>query len=183
MVAIRGGYRKTRGWYLTKLSLSSALLLNFSDMCFVLCSFLFVVFFCFVFVLFRLPCSRWSFVGVPLINSCPTDHVPDGQPRILLGTVEARSVIVKNTTTEDLDTFRVLLKQQPEGVVHSLARSVVQVIQMLFVTCRVRLVVLVSWVRHSGYMRDGLRWGRAIYSCLYSWCPHIIFITVIPGST
>ena len=183
MVAIRGGYWKTCGWHLTKLSLSSALLLSFSDMCFVLCSFLFVVFFCSVFVLFRLPCSRWSFVGVPLIFSCPTDHVPDWQPRILLGMVEARSVDVKNTTTEDLDTFRVLLKQQPEGVVHSLPRSVVQVIQMLFVTCRVRLVVLVSWVRHSGCMRDGLRRGRTIYPCSYSWCPHIIFITVIPGST
>ena len=127
IAAIRGGYRKTRGWHLTKLSLSSALLLSFSDMCFVLCSFLFVVFFCFVFALFRLPCPRWSFVGVPLIFSCPTDHVPDWQPRIVLGTVEARSVNVKNTTTEDLDTFRVLLIPQPEGVVHSLARSVVQV--------------------------------------------------------
>ena len=38
-------------------------------------------------------------------------------------------------------------------------------------------------VRHSGYMRDGLRWGRAIYPCLYSWCTHIIFITFVPGST
>ena len=25
-------------------------------------------------------------------------------------------------------------------------------------------------VRHSGYMRDGLRWGRSIYPCLCSWC-------------
>ena len=155
---------------------------------FLTCAFCFVPFFLSFFsvlflFLFRLPCSRWSFVGVPLIFSCPTDHVPDWQPRILLGTVEARSVNVKNTTTEGLDTFRVLLKQQPEGVVYSLARSVVQVSQMLFVTCRACLVVLVSWVRHSGYMRDVLRWGRAIYPCLYSWCPHIIFITVIPGST
>ena len=154
---------------------------------FLTCALCFVPFFLsFLSVLFLL-CFGFhalvSFVGVPLIFSCPTDHVPEWLPRILLGTVEARSVNVKNTTTEDLDTFRVLLKQQPEGVVHSLARSVVQVIQMLFVTCRVRLVVLVSWVRHSGYMRDGLRWGRAIYPCLYSWCPHIIFFTVIPGST
>ena len=49
--------------------------------------------FCFVF------CSRWSFVDVPLIFSCPADHVPDLQPRVLLGMVEARSVNVKKTTT------------------------------------------------------------------------------------
>ena len=30
---------------------------------------------------------------------CPADHVPDWQPRILLGMVEARSVNVKKTTT------------------------------------------------------------------------------------
>ena len=49
----------------------------------VLChySFLFAVF-----VLFL--CSRWSFVDVPLIFSCIADHVPDWQPRILLGMVE-----------------------------------------------------------------------------------------------
>ena len=57
--------------------------------------------FCFCFVLFS--CARWSFVDVPLIFSCPADHVrlPDWQPRvILLGMVEARSVNVKNTTTQ-----------------------------------------------------------------------------------
>ena len=31
--------------------------------------------------------------------SCPADHVPDWQPRILLVMVEARSVNVQNTTT------------------------------------------------------------------------------------
>ena len=36
-------------------------------------------------------------VDVPLIFSCPADYVPDWQPRILLGMVEARSVNVKNT--------------------------------------------------------------------------------------
>ena len=36
--------------------------------------------------------SRWSFVDVPLIYFCPADHVPDWQPRILLGMVEARLV-------------------------------------------------------------------------------------------
>ena len=43
--------------------------------------------------------NLWSFVDVPLIFSCPADHVPNWQPRILLGMVEARSVNVKNTTT------------------------------------------------------------------------------------
>ena len=31
-------------------------------------------------------------------------------------------------------------------------------------------VLRVLVVRYSGYLRDGLRWGRAIYPCLYSWC-------------
>ena len=44
-------------------------------------------------------CSHWSLVDVPLIFFCPADHVPDWQPRILLGMVEARSVNVKKTTT------------------------------------------------------------------------------------
>ena len=37
----------------------------------------------------------WSF-------SCPVDHVPDWQPSILLGMVEARSVHVKNTTQQQI---------------------------------------------------------------------------------
>ena len=49
----------------------------------------FVVFVC-VFFSF---CSHWSLVDVPLISFCPADHVSDWQPRILLGMVEARSVI------------------------------------------------------------------------------------------
>ena len=44
-------------------------------------------------------CSHWSLVDVPLIFFCPADHVPDWQPRVLLGMVEARSVNVKKTTT------------------------------------------------------------------------------------
>ena len=60
--------------------------------------FCFVMFFCFLFFVFCF-CSRWSFVDVPLIFFCPADHVPDWQPRMLLGTVEARSVNVKKTTT------------------------------------------------------------------------------------
>ena len=66
-----------RGWHYAKISLSSALL-PFSGLCVVLyCSFHFVVF-----VLFL--CSRWSFVDVPLIFSCPADHVLDWQPRIYI---------------------------------------------------------------------------------------------------
>ena len=38
-------------------------------------------------------------VDVPLIFSCPADHVPDWQPCILLGMVEAQSVNVKSTHT------------------------------------------------------------------------------------
>ena len=49
--------------------------------------------FCLIFVL----CFHRSFVDVPLIFSCPADNVPDWQPRILLGMVEARSVNVMNT--------------------------------------------------------------------------------------
>ena len=48
-------------------------------------------------------CSHWSLVDVPLIFFCPADHVPDWQPRVLLGMVEARSVNVKKTTT--VNTF------------------------------------------------------------------------------
>ncbi|CAM9765765.1 unnamed protein product, partial [Ascophyllum nodosum] len=44
-------------------------------------------------------CSHWSLVDVPLIFFCPADHVPDWQPRVLLGMVEARLVNVKKTTT------------------------------------------------------------------------------------
>ena len=60
----------TLGWHYTKLSLSSSLLLSFSGMCFV---FLYLSFCRFCFVLFS--CSRWSFVDVRLIFSCPADHL------------------------------------------------------------------------------------------------------------
>ena len=98
MGSIRVGYRMARGWRYAKLSLSSALRLSFSGMCILFCyfcSFLFVVFCLFMFFF----CSHWSFVDVPLIFFCPADPVPDWQPRILLGVVEARSVNVKKTTT------------------------------------------------------------------------------------
>ena len=82
-----------RGWHYTKLSLSSALFYIFLAYALCYCSFLFVVLFLFL-------CSRWSVVDVPLIFSCPACHVPDWQPRILLGMVETRSVNVKNTTEQ-----------------------------------------------------------------------------------
>ena len=46
--------------------------------------------FLFLFVFFF--CSRWSFllIDVPLISFCPADHVPDWQPRILLGNYRSR---------------------------------------------------------------------------------------------
>ena len=81
-----------RGWHYTQLTLSSALL-YFSGICVVL------LFLSFCRFLFLFLCSRRSLVGVLLIFSCPEDHVPDWQPRIILGMVEARSVNVKNTTT------------------------------------------------------------------------------------
>ena len=81
-----------RGWhYYVKLSLSNAPRLSFSDLCILLFLFLSLCRF-FVFVFFF--CSHWSLVDVPPIFFCPADHVPDWQPRVLLGMVEARSVNV-----------------------------------------------------------------------------------------
>ena len=96
MVASRGGYRMARGWHYAKLSLSNTPRLYFSGMCILLFLFLSLCIFC-LFVFFF--CSHWSLVDVPLIFFCPADHVPDWQPRILLGMVEARPVNVKKATT------------------------------------------------------------------------------------
>ena len=96
MVASRGGYRMARGWHYAKFSLSNARRLSFSGMCILLFLFLYLCHFCLFCVFF---CSHWSLVDVPLISFCPADHVPDWQPRIVLGMVEARSVNVKKTTT------------------------------------------------------------------------------------
>ena len=69
------------------------------------CSFLFVVICVFVFFF----CSHWSLADVPLVSFSPADHVPDWQPRILLGMVEARSVNVKKiTTTTVLICFNII---------------------------------------------------------------------------
>ena len=71
-----------------KLSLSNAARLSFSDLCILLFMFLSLCRLCVCVFL----CSHWSLVDVPLIFICPADHVPDWQPRVLLGMVEARSV-------------------------------------------------------------------------------------------
>ena len=84
-----------RGRHYAKLSLSNAARLSFSDLCSLLFMFLSLCRLCVCVFL----CSQWSLVDVPLIFFCPADHVPDWQPRVLLGMVEARSVNVKKTTT------------------------------------------------------------------------------------
>ena len=81
-----------------KLSLSNAARLSFSDLCILLFMFLSLCRLCVCVFL----CSHWSLVDVPLIFFCPADHVPDWQPRVLLGMFEARSVNVKKTTTTTL---------------------------------------------------------------------------------
>ena len=84
-----------RGRHYAKLSLSNAACLAFSDLCILLFLFLplcrlCVFFFALIGAFGR--CSSDLFF-------CPADHVPDWQPRVLLGMVEARSVNVKKTTT------------------------------------------------------------------------------------
>ena len=101
MVASRGGYRMARGRHYAKLSLSNAARLSFSDLCILLFMFLSLCRLCVCVFL----CSHWSLVDVPLIFFCPADHVPDWQPRVLLGMVEARSVNVKKTTTTTTVTY------------------------------------------------------------------------------
>ena len=50
------------------------------------------------------------FVDIPpIFFSCPADHVPDWQPRILMGMVEARSVNVKNTHTHERERRQLLI--------------------------------------------------------------------------
>ena len=96
-VASRGGYQMARGRHYAKLSLSNAARLSFSDLCILLFMFLSLCRLCVCVFL----CSHWSLVDVPLIFFCPADHVPDWQPRVLLGMVEARSVNVKKTTNNN----------------------------------------------------------------------------------
>ena len=105
MVASRGGYRMARGRHYAKLSLSNAARLSFSDLCILLFLFLSLCRLCVCVFL----CSHWSLVDVPLIFFCPADHVPDWQPRVLLGMGEAQSVNVKKTTKKTTTTINTLL--------------------------------------------------------------------------
>ena len=90
-----------RGRHYAKLSLSNAARLSFSDLCILLFLFLSLCRLCVCVFL----CSHRSLVDAPLIFFCPGDHLPDWQPRVLLGMVEARSVNVKKTTTYTLYIF------------------------------------------------------------------------------
>ena len=114
-VASRGGYQMARGRHYAKLSLSNAARLSFSDLCILLFMFLSLCRLCVCVFL----CSHWSLVDVPLIFFCPADHVPDWQPRVLLGMVEARSVNVKKTTTTTT-TFSVLVAN-PKKLLYTVA--------------------------------------------------------------
>ena len=108
-----------RGRHYAKLSLSNAARLSFSDLCILLFLFLSLCRLCVVCVFI---CSHWSLVDVPLIFFCPADHVPDWQPRVLLGMVEARSVNVKKTTTTIryvVTTTSVQRSQQQNGQIRS----------------------------------------------------------------
>ena len=100
-----------RGRHYAKLSLSNAARLSFSDLCILLFMFLSLCRLCVCVFL----CSHWSLVDVPLIFFCPADHVPDWQPRVLLGMVEARSVNVKKTTTTTTMRSKFSLQHHPEG--------------------------------------------------------------------
>ena len=100
--------RISRGRHYAKLSLSNAARLSFSDLCILLFMFLSLCRLCVCVFL----CSHWSLVDVPLIFFCPADHVPDWQPRVLLGMVEARSVNVKKTTTTTTTTVAITLNSR-----------------------------------------------------------------------
>ena len=113
-----------RGRHYAKLSLSNAARLSFSDLCILLFMFLSLCRLCVCVFL----CSHWSLVDVPLIFFCPADHVPDWQPRVLLGMVEARSVNVKKTTTTTyIDVY------------YQLTYGTVNLESFTFMTCRLRL--------------------------------------------
>ena len=98
--------------------------LSFSGMCiFVILvpfssSFLFVCVCVFFFF-----CSHWSLVDVPLIFFCPVDHVPDWQPRILLGMVEARSVNVKKYNSILFYFLRGEIRNTPAQISHALPKD------------------------------------------------------------
>ena len=146
-VASRGGYQMARGRHYAKLSLSNAARLSFSDLCILLFMFLSLCRLCVCVFL----CSHWSLVDVPLIFFCPADHVPDWQPRVLLGMVEARSVNVKKTTTTTTTTSQRYSKNQRWlGKCKSLGSSKMQMIfgvtrtRISFIHCNEKELVIVS---------------------------------------
>ena len=69
---VRVGYRMARRWrYANSLYRVLFFYLFLAHVLYVVIHF----FFSFLFVLILLSCSRWSFVDVPMIFSCPADHV------------------------------------------------------------------------------------------------------------
>ena len=85
-------------------------------------SFLFVVFVCLCLCFFFF-CSHWSLVDVALIFFCPADHVPDWQPRILQGMVEARSVNVKKYNSILFYFLRGEIRNTPAQISHALPKD------------------------------------------------------------
>ena len=60
---------------------------------------------CYLFIMNALVRLSFSlFVNVPLIFSCPVDHVLDWQPRLLLCSIEAQSITAMNTNTRKANT-------------------------------------------------------------------------------
>ena len=128
-----------RGRHYAKLSLSNAARLSFSDLCILLFMFLSLCRLCVCVFL----CSHWSLVDVPLIFFCPADHVPDWQPRVLLGMVEARSVNVKKTTTTTTTCLRIWSRETSSAV-----------------PSRVSLLILHTQAESGAYSRDFSRFPR-----------------------
>ena len=84
--------------------------LSFSDLCILLFLFLSLCRLCVcVFSLLSLELGRCS----SDLFFCPADHVPDWQPRVLLGMVEARSVNVKKTTTTTTSSVPIMCLEKP----------------------------------------------------------------------
>ena len=137
-----------RGGHYAKLSLSNAARLSFSDLCILLFMFLSLCRLCVCVFL----CSHWSLVDVPLIFFCPADHVPDWQPRVLLGMVEARSVNVKKTKKTKTTTNN--------GVLYCLW-IMKTLIMVLCSAVRVSIIVL--------YL--SLLFDDVLFCLPFCWCP------------
>ena len=98
-----------RGWLIPNSLYRVPFFYLFLACVFCYCSFFLSFLFCFVmFFLLSLDVELCRLDGL-LIFFCPADHVPDWQPRILLGMVEARSIDVKKTTTTATRSRSVLI--------------------------------------------------------------------------